>query len=515
MNPGVCHQFFSRINYTFKNRYSFSTTLRADGSSNFAPSHRWGYFPAAAVAWRISEEPFMKKVSAVDNLKLRFSYGQAGNDQISSGLWKTEWAAGSDGYSYYDVGNSYYQFASGMMTNPNLKWETTITRNLGVDFALFNSRVYGNVDAYWNTTKDLLMVNALPAYTGYTTQMDNVGQTRNLGVEFVIGGDIVRKKDLRISANLNVAVNRNKVEKLSEEMKYMYYSSNWGSNSTMPSGGDYAFMVGKPVGLIRGYVYDGFYTTADFNYNATSHTYTLKDGVPNSFSVMGAFPSFTSSVYPGMIKLKKLGTQSNATKINESDDATIIGNTNPKHTGGFNLNISYKNFDAMLGFNWSYGNDIYNANKLANSYGRKMPFRNFSSMVNGWYNIFDVDGSGNLVRVYDPAALDALNVNATQPMPFQENAIVSSAGIEDGSFLRLNNVTLGYTLPKYLTKRALIQKLRVYATINNAWLWTKYTGYDPEIDAGNGRNGTYPTPGMDFGAYPRARTFTFGVNVNF
>ena len=513
--PVRLSSFFGRVNYALKDRYLFTATLRADGSSNFATAHRWGYFPAAAAAWRISEEPFIKKFTSINNLKLRLSYGEAGNDQISSGLWKMEWAAAANGYSYSNIGNSYYVPSSQLMTNPNLKWETTVTRNAGLDYGLFNNRIYGTIDAYWNTTKNLLMVNQIPAYTGYTSQMANVGQTRNIGLEFSLGGDIVRKKDLNVSANFNVSFNRNKIEALSDEMAYYYYTSNWSSSSTRPSGGDFAFMVGKSVGLIRGFVQDGFYTTADFNYNATTKVYTLKPGLTNTSTMLGVVPGVGSAAYPGMLKLKKLGTTNSATDINEADDATIIGNTNPKHTGGFNVNATYKKFDLLVGFNWSYGNQIFNANKLANSYGLKLPFRNFSDVSADWYHLFKVDASGNLARVYDPAELDAMNVDTKTYYPFHENGVTHSGGIEDGSFLRLNNVTLGYSLPSDLSKRIAIQKLRVYATISNAWLWTKYTGYDPEIDAGNGRNNTYPTPGMDFGAYPRARTFTFGVNVSF
>ena len=159
----------------------------------------------------------------------------------------------------------------------------------------------------------------------------------------------------------------------------------------------------------------------------------------------------------------------------------------------------------------SYGNDIYNANKLANSNGNKLPFHNFSDAVSNWYHIFKVDSNGDLARVYDPAELDALNANTETGMPFYELSVVHSGGIEDGSFLRLNNVTVGYTLPTKLTKKFAIQHLRVYTTITNAWIWTKYTGYDPEIDAGYGRNNLYPTPGMDFGALSKVADIYFLV----
>lgn len=512
--PGHLASFFGRVNYAFKDKYLFTATLRADGSSNFAPSHRWGYFPAGAFAWRASDEAFLKDSKVVSNLKLRLSYGEVGNDQISSGLWRSDWTGVSGGYGYNNVANAIYVPSTTMLVNPNLKWETTITRNFGMDLGFFDNRLYGTIDAYWNTTKDLLLVNDVPAYTGYVSQMANVGETRNIGFEVSVGGDIVRSEDFKLSANMNVSVNRNKVEALAAGIDYKYYTSNWSSTSTIPVGGDYAFRVGDPVGLIRGFEYDGFYTTADFDYNAATKTYTLKPGLADSSGVLGNIPGLTGA-YPGMVKLKKIGSTLSATKISESDDATIIGNVNPKFTGGLNINASYKAFDLLLGFNGSYGNDIYNANKLANSYGNKLPFRNFSASVQNAYTLFDVNSGGDLVRVYDPAALDALNVNAKTYMPFHENGVVHSDGIEDGSFLRLNNVTVGYTLPADVTKKAAIQNLRLYATVTNAWIWTKYTGYDPEVDAGNGRNNTYPTPGMDFGAYPKARTFTLGVNVKF
>ncbi|MBC7847176.1 MAG: TonB-dependent receptor [Flavobacterium sp.] len=518
-DPMRLSSYFGRVNYAFKDRYLFTATLRADGSSNFPQANRWGYFPAAAFAWRASDESFLKDSKTVSDLKFRLSFGEAGNDQIAAGLWREEWT-GASGYGYNNVANGISVPASTMLVNPNLKWETTITRNFGIDYGFFDNRLYGTLDIYWNTTKDLLMVNTLPAYTGYVSQMANIGQTRNTGLEFTIGGDIVRKEDFKLSANFNISLNRNEIEALASGVSSNFYTSGWASSTMQPVGGDYAFKVGDPVGLIRGYKYDGYYTTADFNYvpgvGGAPGVYTLKTGIPNSIGVLGNIPGLpANSAYPGMLKLQKLGTTTSATNINATDDAIIIGNTTPKFTGGLNINATYKSFDLMLGFNGSYGNDIYNANKLANSFGNKLPFRNFSSSVENAYTLFDVNATGDLVRVYDPATLDALNANATTYMPFHENGVVHSDGIEDGSFIRLNNVTLGYTLPSDVSNKIGMQNFRLYATVINAWLWTKYTGYDPEVDAGNGRNSTYPTPGMDFGAYPKARTFTLGVNVKF
>jgi TonB-linked SusC/RagA family outer membrane protein len=508
--PRRLSSYFGRMNYSYKDRYLFSATLRADGSSNFAPTHRWGYFPAAALAWRISEEPLLQDIDILDNLKLRLSYGEAGSDHIDAGLWKMDWTAEAEGYPYRNVYNPFYVPSSETMINPDLKWETTVTRNIGVDFSLFNNRLYGTVDAYWNTTKDLLMVNTLPSFTGYESQMANVGQTSNKGIEFAIGGDLIRNDEFKFSANMNISFNKNNVDALSEEMESHNYK---GKIKFLPLF-DYVFEVGKPVGLIRGYTYDGYYTTDDFNYDSETQEYTLREGVANSWSLISPVPDF-GDIHPGMIKFKKMGTEEEETIINEADDVTIIGDTNPLFTGGLNLNSSYKGFDLMLGFNWSYGNDIYNTHYLTNTAGKKTPFRNFASANANWYTLYDIDASGDLQRVYAPAELDALNANAEVPMPFHENDVAHTGGIEDGSFLRLNNVTLGYTIPSNISQRILIQRFRVYATITNAWLWSSYSGYDPEINSGGGVNDTYPTPGMDYGTYPRARTVTFGVNVNF
>lgn len=507
--PDHLSSFFGRANYTFKDKYLLTATLRADGSSRFSPENQWGYFPAAAVAWRVKDENFMKNLSYVNNLKLRVSFGYAGNNNISPDLWRNTMNAASGGYSFNNVRQSYYKDASTLMINPDLKWETTITRNLGIDFGLFDNRIYGTIDGYWNTTKDLLVESDIPAYLGFLTQQQNIGQTRNRGVEISLGGDIVRSKDFTLSANFNVGINRSKIEKLADGMPYKQFGS--GAISVANPSLDYQFEVGQQAGLIRGYISDGFYTTKDFAYDPTSKKYTLLAGIPNSAVVYSLpenmSPNGTTGAYPGALKLKKIAT-TDPDKIT-SADITIIGNTNPKNVGGFNLNSTYKNFDLMMSFNWSYGNDIYNANKLsAASMTQNTVNVNIYGEFANRYRIFDQNGQ----RVYDPAGLDALNANATIWYPYQNTPVIHSWGIEDGSFLRLNNFTLGYTLPHNLTQRAAISKLRFYATIYNAWIWTNYSGLDPEVDAA--KNSSL-SPGLDMNAYPRARTFTFGVNLVF
>lgn len=516
--PDRLVSFFGRVNYSLLDRYLFTVTFRADGSSKFAPSHRWGYFPAAAFGWRISEEPFMEGVRDwLDNLKFRLSYGTVGNDGIDASLWKMNWK--SSGLLEWNLNENKqlgYEPASTTMSNPDLKWETTITRNIGFDFGFFNSRLYGTLDMYWNSTKDLLMLNSISGISGFTTRYDNIGETSNKGVEISLGGDIVRTKDFNLSASINFNINRGKVEELAEGVNGLY-SSNWASSSTRP-GNDYVIMEGKPVGLVRGYIYDGFYTTQDFNF--ANGIYTLKEGITDvDGSVLGTVFGTTNNkpsgqvAYPGVPKFRDL----NGDNIVNEEDATVIGDVNPDFTGGMNINGNYKNLDFSLGFNWSYGNDVYNANYLCAFYGSKEDglYRNRLNYLNDAYRIYDIK-NGQLTFVTEPQELDRLNANAKTYLPYMENAVVSTFGVQDGSYLRLNNLTIGYTFPKQWIHKAGIKNLRIYGTVYNVFTITGYKGLDPEVNSNTEQNDQpYPTLGLDWGTYPRARSYTFGVNIEF
>jgi len=522
--PNRLLSYFGRVNYSFMNRYLFTATFRADGSSRFAPSQRWGYFPAAALGWRVSDEDFIKNIAWINNLKLRFSYGTVGNDGISANLWKTAWSSsGQTNFSINEIRQVSYTPAS-TIANPNLKWETTITRDLGLDFAFLKSRIYGTLDLYWNSTKDLLMLTSVSAISGFSSTYDNIGSTSNKGIELSLGADIIRKKDLTLSASLILNINKGNVEELAPGVNGLY-KTQWGSSMTQPNTGDYVLVEGKPVGQVRGYTYDGFYTVDDFDYNDVTKMYTLKTGVPDIGSGIIATVYGTNankpagqSAYPGVIKFKDISGPAGVPDgvVNESD-VSIIGDMNPKHTGGFNLNAGYKGIDMAVNFNWSYGNQIYNANYLAALYGSKEDglYRNRLDVLSNSYRIYDIQ-DGQLVFITDPAELNALNEDATIFMPYQEYPVCTSLGIEDGSFLRLNNVTLGYSLPKNITSRAHISRLRLYGSIYNALTFTKYSGLDPEVNTNTSQGGaSYPTIGLDWGAYPRARSFTIGLNIEF
>ncbi|RNI35324.1 TonB-dependent receptor [Hanamia caeni] len=515
--PNRLNSYFGRINYSYLGRYLITGTFRADGSSRFAPSHRWGYFPAGAVAWRMSDEAFLKDVSWLNNLKIRVSYGEVGNDGISANLWKTQWSSdGLTGYSINEVQQSAYSPAS-TIANPDLKWETTITENVGVDFSLFSNRLFGTIDVYKNRTKDLLLLTSISAISGFSSTYDNVGSTSNRGAEISLGGDIVRNKNFTLSANFNVSFNKGRVDELAPGVNGLY-KSQWGSTMTQPNTGDYILQVGKPVGMVRGYTYDGWYRVDDFDY--TDGIYTLKKGVPDIASgIIGtvygtnAHKPGGQSAYPGVIKFKDL----NGDGVIDENDVSIIGNMTPKNTGGLNINSTFKNFDMALNFNWSYGNQVYDANYLAAFYGSKEDglYRNRLNYLSGAYRIYDIK-DGQLESVADPAKLKALNANATTFLPYHENPVVSTLGIQDGSFLRLNTVTLGYSLPESLIQHLKISRLRIYGAIYNALIWTNYPGLDPEVNTNTSQgNAQYPTIGLDWGSYPRARSYTIGLNVEF
>lgn len=517
--PNKYNSYFGRANYKLLDKYLFTFTMRADGSSRFAPSNQWAYFPAAAVAWQASDEAFMQDITWLNNLKVRASYGTVGNDGISPNEWRQQWT--STGLTRWSI-NENRQIGyttSNNLANPNLVWETSTTRNLGIDFGLFQNRVYGTIDVYKNTTNDLLLLSALNPISGFSTGIENVGSISNRGIELSLGGDIVNSRDFKLSASFNINFNRNRIEKLSSGSTGLY-KSQWGSTVTQPNTGDYILEEGKPLGQVRGYVYDGWYTTDDFTYNNGVYTLNKSSDNPDIGSgIVGTVFGTTGNkpagqvAHPGVVKFKNLNDDD---VINEKD-VTVIGDMTPKHTGGFNINASYFNFDLALNWNWSYGNQIYNANYLAAFTGSKEDglYRNRLSYLAGAYKIYDIQ-NGQLVRVTDPAGLNTLNANATTFLPYQENPVVSSLGIQDGSFLRLNTVTLGYTLPASLIKKAKMQRIRIYGAIYNALTLTSYPGLDPEVNTNISQGGaSYPTLGLDWGSYPRARSFTAGINVEF
>lgn len=501
--------FFGRANYFLTDRYIFTFTLRADGSSKFAPGNQWSYFPSGAFAWRISSEEFMANQSFISNLKLRVSYGEAGNNRISADLWKSNYRiSSSNSIGFGERVNPYYIPASSLLSNPELRWETTLTRNAGIDYGFFKNRVSGVIDLYWNTTKDLLVESDIPSYLGYSKQMRNIGQTSNKGIEFTMDARVIQQRDFTFNFSFNVGYNDPRIDKL-DEVNEKPFRSNW-ATSDLRESDDYRLFVGETVGLMYGYVFDGMYTTDDFEViDEETGEYALKESVADAQGILGS----VMGLVPGMMKLKDLNGDG---IITADEDRQVIGNANPKHTGGFNMNARYKSFDLAMYFNWVYGNDIYNTGQIQFNMLYNTTWGNMFNAMNSDNRYMYIDESGE--HVTDLAELAALNEDATMWSPFsmgRSKPLFHSGAIEDGSFLRLNTVSLGYTLPQNISSFLRMEKFRIYATVYNALIWTNYSGYDPEVSTTQGNSYRQLTPGVDYSAYPKSRSFVLGANIIF
>ena len=499
-NDDIILSFFTRVGYTLNDKYQFSATMRADGSSKFTRGNKWGYFPSAAISWRISEEDFMESThNWLDNLKLRYSFGTSGNNNIPPGVTMLQYKAYSDGNMsqspiYYAVlkdgqGNT-------TMANPDLMWETTWSHNLGLDYSFFRSRLYGSVEVYQSNTKNLLISFPVTG-SGYQNQYRNVGELRNRGIEFTIGGAPVQGKNFGFNVDANISFNQNRVISLGGHTPI-----ETGAGMFSESACNYIVTEGRPLGDIYGFVNDGIYTVSDFSsYNPVSGAWTLKEGIPDASGVTGY------AAVPGATKLKDITGEGEIT----NEDQQRLGNVQPLFTGGFSLSGYLYGFDWGANFTYSYGNKVYNANlvdftTIRGNYGQNV--LNTMSPDKRWTNVDWTTGE----MITDMDELARLNAGRTLAAPYNTRRLTQSYALEDASFLRLATVTLGYTFPVTLTQKIRIEKLRIYATGSNLFCLTPYSGYDPEVDT---RTKTPLTPNVDYSAYPKSRGVVFGVNLTF
>ena len=482
--------FFGRLNYDYQSKYLLSATFRADGSSKFSDGNKWGYFPSVAVAWRISSESFMDATKSwMDDLKLRVSFGTAGNNNIPSGQTVQTYSSST---SSWVNGYSSFLNPSKVMANPDLTWETTVTRNIGLDFTLLNSKLNGSFELYLNTTKDLL-INFPVSGSGYDTQYRNMGKTENKGFEVSLTYNILDRPKYGVSFTANVGINRNKIKSLGD-MEDFGADTSWASTEIA---NEYWIAKGGSVGKLYGYRYDGRYETSDFA-GYEGGTWVLNDGVATN--------SITSNNTPGSIKLKDLNGDGEITV----DDKEIIGDVNPDVSGGFAINARAYGFDFAANFTYSIGNDVYNANKIEYTSTSKYSNRNMiDKMAEGkrWTNL---KSDGTLST--DLNELAEMNKNTTMHSPYMSKFIFSDWAVEDGSFLRLSTLTLGYTIPKDITRKYHIENLRVYCSAYNVFCITGYSGFDPEVSS---RVKTALTPNCDYSAYPKSRQLVVGLNLNF
>ena len=469
--------FLGRVNYTYRSKYLFTASMRTDGSSKFSPQNRWSYFPSGAVAWRLSDESFMKPFTFVSNAKLRLSYGATGNNRVDDFAYLSRITLpSSTGYSY----NNKPGKAAGLteLGNVDLRWETTRQTDLGFDLGLFGQRISLETDLYRKVTSDLLLDAAVPGSIGFTTAIKNIGKVQNEGIEFTLNTVNLKNKSFSWTSNFNISFNKNKVLALSDGETSRLTTASWNTATTnIPL---YIAEVGHPIARFYGFEWDGNYQYEDFDETAPG-VYTLKSGIP-------AYTQ-TRAIQPGDIKYKDVNGDG---QVN-GDDVTIIGDPNPDYFGGFSNNISYKNFDLNVFFQYSVGNDLINANRIIFEGGGQVNQNMYASYENRW-------SPGNQNNDY-------FRTGGGGPATFTYSTRV----IEDGSYLKLKTVQLGYNLPSKLSSRMMLKSARVYLSGQNLFTWTNYQGFDPEVSK---FGSSALRPGFDYSVYPNSRTITFGLNVS-
>ena len=497
--------FFGRVNYVFDERYSVSATMRADGSSKFTKGNQWGYFPSAAASWTISNEPWMEGASGwLDNLKLRYSFGTAGNNNIPQNVASQYFSASAN--SNLSMNDTWWSptkvDGKTIMPNEDLTWETTLSHNVGLDFSFLKSRISGTVELYHNTTQDLL-IRFPVAGSGYDYQYRNLGSVLNKGLEVSLNFVLFEKKNFGLTLGGNISFNKNKVLSLGG-LDSIEDNAGWASTEITS---DYIVTVGRPLGDMYGFISDGMYGVDEFTCDPATGVWTPNPGTVDESDLIG-----DEFFRPGAVKFKDISGQNGEPdgKI-DSYDKTIIGNALPLGTGGFAISGYLYGFDFAANFNYVFGNDIYNANKIEFTSSRKYYRRNLLASMNAderWTNIDWTTGK----EITDPEQLAQVNAGKTMWSPGINKAVFSDWAVEDGSFLRLSSATIGYTLPSHITMKAKISRLRFYVTGTNLFCLTKYSGYDPEVDT---RRKTPLTPGVDYSAYPKSIGFVAGLNLTF
>ncbi|MEI6946819.1 TonB-dependent receptor [Paraflavisolibacter sp. H34] len=487
--------FAARVNYNLFQKYLFTASLRADGSSKFDPNsgNQYGYFPSGAVAWKLGEERFIKNIKAISSAKVRASYGVTGNNRIGPFDYLSQITFYNNRNAYYSFGNALTQaFAIERLGNADLKWESTGQVDMGLELGFLKDRILFEADVYRKRTYDLLLSTPLAPGSGYTTITANVGKTENKGLELTLNTVNVKQRDYSWSTNFNISFNRNKVLALNGSDDRII-SIVGGQGNALANVPGYIAKIGRPISQMYGFVYVGNYQLEDFDL-LPNGVYQLKDNVPHA----GGSANVTrANQKPGDPKYADI----NGDGLVNDDDITIIGDPNPVHIGGFTNNFTYKNFDLNVFFQWSYGNEVYNANRVHFEGGTPLGATNTANQFASYNDRWTFDNPGN--KYYRAFAINSQYANGTR--------VTSSRVVEDASFLRLKTVQLGYNVDAHLLKRTGIKSLRAYAGAQNLYTWTKYTGMDPEVNT----RGTGLTAGYDFSAYPRALTYTFGLNLSF
>lgn len=495
-NDNSIFSYFGRAFYSYDDRYLVTATLRRDGSSRFAKGNRWGWFPSAALAWRVSNEKFMAKTSnVISNLKLRLGWGSTGNQNVSDWAYmamlsskSTPWGTG---------------VLNGNTPNPDLKWETTTSWNVGFDLSLFRNRIEFIFDWYYKKTDDLLLQLPLPAYIGSYGQgaasnpWGNVGSMSNQGVEMTLNTVNIDKGGFQWRSSFTFSLNRNKVIRLDTESASIDKTFQIGSDVLTVT----RTVEGKPVGQLYGYKVIGRFDKAEDFY------YKDKNGVVKPVAIPEGSSISESGTWIGDYIFADI----NGDGVINNQDCTFIGDPQPDFTYGIGNTFSWKGFDLSIFFNGSYGNDILNLT------GRELSDVRVNS------NLLKECAGYAKVGVIDPnlPADDFRNLYVTNPssrLPrlsastTNANNRISDRYVEDGSYIRLQNISLSYTLPRSLVSKLKLQNVKVYMNLQNVYTWTNYSGYDPEVGS---MYGDALMTGVDYGRYPSPRIYTFGLNISF
>lgn len=497
--------YLGRVNYTLNERYLFTASMRADGSSKFAKNNRWGYFPSGAFAWRINQEKFLKNVKELDNAKLRISYGATGNNRVTDFAYLPTYTSSTSNLVSFNEANIYSLYLN-QLGNKSLKWETGMQTDLGLDVSLFKSRLNIELDYYNRETKDLLLNATMPYYSGVGSALKNIGKVRNSGFEISINTVNVHSKAFRWTSNFNITFNRNRLLSLnSGETELLTYKNFYGSNTvSYPA---YIGKVGSPVAMFYGYIWEGNYQLNDFyrvQNGSSGYTYVLKESQPyygtkQTINSINSNPA-QNCIQPGDVKYKDL----NGDGVIDQNDMTTIGSPYPVHFGGLTNTFSYKGFDLSVFLQWSYGNDIINANRL---------------IMEGSLNTTNTSTSGYVGMIrYNQFATYANRWTYTNPSNMYPRVDAHASGsrawstriVEDGSYLRLKTLQLAYNVPVKLVKKVGIANARFYVSGQNLLTLTGYSGIDPEVSTASGSN---LTPGFDFSPYPRTKVLTLGTTI--
>ncbi len=457
--------YLGRVNYDFNKKYLITATLRADGSSRFGSENKWGIFPSASVGWRISEENFMENFSTISELKVRASYGTTGNNDIPD-----YGSIGSIGASNYILGPGSGSIVNGLVqntiSNRELGWEQTKEVDLGLDLGLFKDRIYISADYYNSLTTGLLLYVPIPLITGFESALQNIGEVRNMGMEFVVGTKNIVNSDIKWNTNFNISFNRNTVESLGLGDSPIIVGPRNFFNELA-----YITTVGQPIGSFYGLICEGVYMTQ-----------AEADADPAKFSRAGA----------GDMNFKDIsGPDGTPDGVLNSYDNTVIGNNQPDYIWGLTNTVTFKGLDFNLTLQGVHGNQVMEG-QLRNQYR--------------WFAGENID--------YWKSEAEPGDGKTPNPGGVNQNRTVSTWWLKDGSFLRFKNITLGYSLPTSIFGDK-ISRARLYVGIENLLTITDYPGFNPEINSGEGDDYNQLTPGLDFGGYPLARTFTFGLNVSF